>query len=553
MSFVSAVGGVGLAALGLFSLHQLWILAAWSAHRRRPPRPIGTFDPWPAVTVQLPVYNEPYVVERLLEAVARLDYPTDRLEIQVLDDSTDETTRLVAARLPALQAQGLRVRHLRRPHRNGFKAGALADALPMARGEFVAVFDADFVPPTNFLHQVIPHFADPAVGMVQARWGHLNRQDSFLTRAQALMLDGHFFIEQAARSRSGRFFNFNGSAGVWRRRAILDAGGWQPDTLTEDLDLSYRAQLAGWRFIYLDDVVVPAELPTDIPSLKAQQHRWTKGSIQAARKLLPRVWRSRQPWAVKLEASFHFGGWLHYPLGLLAAMLTLPMLAVRGSSMGETPAAAWPGWVGVLLIGTTALFYGIAHRLGKGAWWRLPIDLFGVMVVSAGLALNNTRAIWEVVRGIRSPFHRTPKYCGQRALFRNGRARPNPAGASGGWVEAVVGIYLCVALAYAASQACYAVLPFLLPVSAGFLYAGLSAVAPEGLLTPMVRGVLPRSWGVPVERVRDQVGWGLTQPKGLVRMPPPGHLRRVVRSASWRITWRQPDTPAAWRKPPQHR
>ena len=284
------------------------------------------------MTVQLPLYNERCVVERLLDAVGALDYPADRLEIQVLDDSTDETSALAAAAVERLRARGLAVAHLRRAHRRGFKAGALAAGLEAARGELIAVFDADFVPPPGFLTATVPSFADPAVGMVQARWEHLNREASLLTRVQALLLDGHFAVEHRARHVAGCFFNFNGTAGIWRRQAIADAGGWAHDTLTEDLDLSYRAQLAGWRFVYLPDVAVPAELPADAASFKAQQRRWAKGSLQTARKVLPRLLAARLPWRVKLEACAHLTANLSYPLMVALSLLLFPAMAARRGS-----------------------------------------------------------------------------------------------------------------------------------------------------------------------------------------------------------------------------
>lgn len=468
----------GWIALGAFSLHQLWLVGLCVWHGREAPQPSRRFDRLPAVTVQLPVFNERYVVDRLLEAVARLDYPRDRLEIQVLDDSTDDTSVLVAERVAQLRARGCHIQHLQRTHRSGFKAGALAHGLARAQGEFIALFDADFVPPPNFLHRTLHHFTDPSVGMVQTRWGYLNRDESWLTRAQALMLDGHFLIEQVARSRAGCFFNFNGSAGVWRKQTVVEAGGWTPDTLTEDLDLSYRAQLAGWRFVYVPDVVVPGELPVLMSSLKAQHHRWTKGSIQTALKLFTTVLRSREPWPVKVESCFHFGNWLTYPLGLLVSVLILPQLLLDRSLLIAPHGSNVSGaFAGVLLIATTFLFHAVAQRSLATRWWRILLEVPVLMMVSVGLALNNTHAIWEALRGIPSTFHRTPKYNGRRASAASGPYRPQAIGARH-WTELALGLYTCVALGYAASQACYAVVPFLVPVSAGFWYAGLSAFTP---------------------------------------------------------------------------
>ena len=478
---LNLVQGFGWFALGCFTLHYLWLLAVWIRRGRQPPRALRQFERLPFVTIQLPVFNERYVVGRLLEAVARLDYPEDRLEIQVLDDSTDDTTELIAQQVVALQEQGRLIYHVRRGHRSGFKAGALAEGLGQAQGEFLAVFDADFVPPPDFLQRTIHYFTDPAIGMVQTRWGHLNRTDSFLTRAEALMLDGHFLIEQVARSRGGVFFNFNGSAGVWRKQTILDAGGWQSDTLAEDLDLSYRAQLKGWRFAYVSDVVVPAELPANMSSLKGQHRRWAQGSIQTALKLLPAVLQSREPVRVKIEACFHFGNWLHYPLGLLAALLILPQLIVNGSPLGPQGAQVWGGAISLLLLATTAVFHAAAQRQARGLRWAFLLEIPILMAVSVGLALNNTCAILDALRGAPWSFHRTPKYSGRYADVKSSGYRAS-ANARWWWTEVVLGLYLCVALGYAASRAFYTVVPFLLPLSAGFLYSGFSALAPGGSL-----------------------------------------------------------------------
>lgn len=476
MTILDLLEGVVWFALGLFSLHSLWMLSAWARLGRQTVAPAGRFRTLPSVTVQLPVFNERYVVGRLLEAVAQFDYPRDRLEIQILDDSTDDTTALIAERVKNLQAEGFCVQHQHRTHRIGFKAGALAEGLVSAGGEFLALFDADFVPTADFLHRTIHYFTDPRIGMVQTRWGHLNRNDSFLTRAQALMLDGHFLIEQLVRSRAGLFFNFNGSAGVWRKAAILDAGGWQADTLAEDLDLSYRAQLRGWRFRYLPDVVVPAELPTEMISLKIQHQRWAQGTTQAAIKLLPNVLRSRLPLAIKLEACFHFAHWWHYPLGILISILILPQLMVA-APMGI--GGIWSGLAGFLLLTTTALFYLASERHIGMPWWRLLLDMPILMAVGVGLALNNSRAIWKALRGAPASFDRTPKYHGRSAGPPPAGYRARPAIARWWWTEVALGMYVCAALGYATAQACYPVVPFLLPLSTGFLYAGLSSLAPQ--------------------------------------------------------------------------
>src|SRR6266508_3586776 len=324
-----AVYYVVLTLLAMYGTHRAMMVWLYFRHRRNVPRPAGDLHVLPRVTMQLPIYNEVYVVERWIEAVAAIDYPRELLEIQVLDDSTDETREVAQRVVARYRALGYRMAHLTRADRKGFKAGALQAGLEAARGEFLMIFDADFVPTPEILRASLPYFSDPSVAMVQARWEHLNRDYSLLTRIQSIFLDGHFVIEHTARHRSGRFFNFNGTAGIWRRTCLEDAGGWQSDTLTEDLDASYRAQLAGWRFVYLQDVVAPAELPVDMNAFKSQQHRWAKGSIQTGKKLLPVILRSAYPWRVKLEAVFHLTGNVSYLLVLLLALLIVPAIVIR--------------------------------------------------------------------------------------------------------------------------------------------------------------------------------------------------------------------------------
>lgn len=398
-----------LGVLALYGLHRLVLVSVWWRTRHRgaptPPPP----SEWPKVTVQLPLYNELYVAERLIEAACRLDYPRDRLEIQVLDDSTDETREVVAATVARERARGVEVRHVRRSVRAGYKAGALAGGLDEAAGELIAVFDADFVPAPDFLRRTVPWFADPGLGMVQARWDHLNRGFSLLTRIQALLLDGHFRIEHAARNRGGCFFNFNGTAGIWRRRAIEDAGGWAADTLTEDLDLSYRAQLAGWRFLYLPDLGVPSELPVDVNGFKSQQHRWAKGSIQTGRKLLPRILRSRLPLRVKLEASVHLTNNLAYPLMVLLSLLVFPAMVLRrGGGLDEVLLVDLPLFLGAT--GSVLVFYLASQLAGGGEWRRELRFLPALMGLGIGLSLSNARAVLSGLATRGGTFVRTPKY-----------------------------------------------------------------------------------------------------------------------------------------------
>ena len=375
----------------------------------------GSERVWPVVTVQLPIFNEKYVAERLIEAVCRLDYPRDRLEIQVLDDSTDETARLVARLVERKRDEGFDIHHLHRRERPGFKAGALAAGLDVARGELVAVFDADFVPCPEFLRASVPHFADAEIGMVQARWGHINRDYSLLTRAQAILLDGHFVVEHTARHREGCFFNFNGTAGIWRRRTIDDAGGWTHDTLTEDLDLSYRAQLAGWKFIYLPDLVVPAELPAEINAYKSQQNRWAKGSVQTARKLLGTVLRAKIPLRAKIEAFIHLTANSTYLLMVFLSLLIMPAMVLRrGDEKWQLLAVDLPLFAAATV--SVIVFYLVSQRTETGRfagwayWARRVWQLPSVMGLGIGLAINNARAVLAGLFKDGGVFHRTPKY-----------------------------------------------------------------------------------------------------------------------------------------------
>ncbi len=398
-----------LGVLALYGLHRLHLVWVWLRTRgREVPLPADPPE-WPRVTVQLPLYNELYVAERLIDAVCRLDYPCDRLEIQVLDDSTDETREVVAAAVRRHRARGVDVHHLHRTDRTGFKAGALEAGTRRAAGELLAVFDADFVPPSDFLRRTVPHFQDPAIGMVQARWRHLNRGYSLLTRIQAMLLDGHFAIEHTARHRGGCFFNFNGTAGIWRGSAIEDAGGWEHDTLTEDLDLSYRAQLAGWRFLYLPDLGVPSELPVDAAGFKSQQHRWARGSIQTGRKLLWTILRAPVPWRVKAEAFVHLTNNMSYPLMVLLSILVFPaMVARQDSGLGEILVIDLPLFLGATV---SVLIFYTASQAALGHGWRRRLwDLPALMGLGIGLSVSNARAALGGLFRMGGTFVRTPKY-----------------------------------------------------------------------------------------------------------------------------------------------
>ncbi|HSQ59025.1 MAG TPA: cellulose synthase family protein [Acidobacteriota bacterium] len=466
---------VVLAAYGIHRLHLVRLF------RRRgkpaaPPALPDTDDAWPRVTVQLPVFNERYVVERLLEASASLDYPADRLEIQLLDDSTDETTEIAAAAVASLRARGVNVVHVRRSDRSGFKAGALQAGLERASGELLAVFDADFVPPPSFLRETVPYFRDERVGMVQSRWEHLNEAYSLLARAQAISLDGHFVVEHAARMAGGAWFNFNGTAGVLRKACIVDAGGWQSDTLTEDLDLSYRAQLKGWRFVFAPHVACPAELPVEMNAFKAQQHRWVKGSIQVARKLLPIIWRSTAPPAVKLEATFHLTYNVAYVALLLLALLVYPVVLERYESRSLVFTVA-----DTLLFLTatlsTLLYFGVAQQALRGGWTRRLHYLPFVMSLGIGLAVNNTRAVLGGLFGGRGVFERTPKFriASRRDSWRRKRYRAPVSG----WalLEISLGLYFAWAMVSLFHAERFASIPFFLLYLFGFLYVGVLSVA----------------------------------------------------------------------------
>ncbi|MBZ0112324.1 MAG: glycosyltransferase family 2 protein [Thermoanaerobaculia bacterium] len=460
-----------LSILAVFGTHRLLLVVEWWRTRHQNPRVPAPPSTWPIVTVQLPLYNERFVVERLLEAIVHLDYPRDRLEIQVLDDSTDETSSLVAAQVERWSSLGIDIRHLHRKQRDGFKAGALAAGMEVARGDLLCVFDADFVPESDFLRHLVPHFEDPEVGMVQARWEHLNREDSLLTQVQAILLDGHFAIEHTARNRSGHFFNFNGTGGIWRRQAIVDAGGWSAETLTEDLDLSYRAQLAGWRFIYRPDVTVPAELPDRVTAFKSQQHRWARGSIQTGRKLLPRILAAKLPLGVKAEALVHLTSNLSYPLMILLAGLMFPaMILRRGAPISRLLTVDAPLFGAATL--SVLLFY-LMSQVAVGRPLRRAVGyLPAVMATGIGLSVSNTSAVLGGLYRRGGVFHRTPK---------RGALPSRPAESKGTleyhlpqhlswWFEGLLAAYFLGCCALALIWGMWLSLPFLYLFLQGFTY-----------------------------------------------------------------------------------
>lgn len=415
-----------LAWVTCFSLVQLSLVISYRRSKRRVPAPPEHDDwkvpssPLPFVTIQLPIYNERYVVERLIDSVVAIDYPKNRFEIQLLDDSTDETTALIAQKMAQLNDPALQIRHVRRVDRRGFKAGALAEGLRQTRGELITIFDADFLPRPDFLRQTVSLFADPAVGMVQTRWEHLNADYSALTRVQALFLDMHFTVEQRGRNAAGHFINFNGTGGVWRKSCIEDAGGWQSDTLTEDLDLSYRAQLKGWKFRYLENIDSPAELPIEMNAYKTQQFRWTKGAAECARKHWVRVLRDRSlDFKTKIHALFHLGNTSLFVCSLLLAVLSVPVLYFRDQSVEFNRVFEWSSYFGISSVLLTLLFWtafqGAARNRRAAASQSEILAQFATrfplfLILTLGMTLHNSIAVIEGYLGRKTPFIRTPKF-----------------------------------------------------------------------------------------------------------------------------------------------
>ncbi|MGH7476297.1 MAG: glycosyltransferase [Longimicrobiales bacterium] len=478
-----------LVVLSVYALHRLWLVrlcrrgargarheepvrcaaqAAGAASDGRCPSALAL----PHVTVQLPLYNERFVAERLLDAVGALDYPRARLDVQILDDSTDETAELVARAAARLRARGLAVVHHRRRTRVGFKAGALAAGLRCARGELLLLLDADFVPPPDLIRRLLPSFADPRVAAVQARWTHMNERQNLATRVQACALDGHFLVEQAARARAGLFLTFNGTAGMWRRAAVEDAGGWHDDTLTEDLDLSYRAQLRGWSIVLRNDVSVPGELPETIAAFRKQQQRWARGTIGCARKHLRAVLGSPLPARVKLAALFQLTGHLVYPATVLLALCIVPALIAR-RAFGWTDLF----WVDLALATGTLLpnsifFREAMRRSGRRASWR---GIAMLLYAGIGLAVSNTRALLGALRQERGHFERTPK---AGAAARAGRtapgyvARPSPLLRL---VDGSLAAYLAFGIWFAAAHGLPIAVPFLALLTLGFVNSAVAS------------------------------------------------------------------------------
>ena len=466
-----------LIILAAYGAHRYWLVYLYYKHKgKKTTEPAAHFEDLPRVTVQLPIFNEQYVVDRLLDAVCRLDYPREKLDIQLLDDSTDETVEVARILVEGYAALGHPVTYHHRDNREGYKAGALAEGLKTAKGEFVAIFDADFVPRADFIFKCIHHFTDPKIGMVQTRWTHINRSYSFLTEVEAILLDGHFVLEHSGRARSGVFFNFNGTAGMWSRAAIDEAGGWQHDTLTEDTDLSYRAQLKGWKFLYLQDVECPAELPVEMTAFKTQQARWAKGLIQVSKKILPKVFASDVPRSVKVEAWYHLTANLSYPLMIVLSVLLLPAMVIR----------FYQGWFQMLYIDlplfmastfSISSFYLVSQKeLFPKTWPRALLYLPFLMALGIGLTITNTRAVLEALVGKQTAFARTPKYRVESKQDRVGATKYRKRLGWVPWFELLVGSYFALTVYYAIDNENYITVPFLMLFVIGYWCTGLMSL-----------------------------------------------------------------------------
>jgi cellulose synthase/poly-beta-1,6-N-acetylglucosamine synthase-like glycosyltransferase len=463
--------------LALYGVHRYTLCYWYFKHKKNhDPNPPRHFDELPTVTVQLPIFNEQFVVDRLIEAICAMEYPREKLEIQLLDDSTDETQAVALGIVERYAALGHPIVYLHRTNRHGYKAGALDEGLKVAKGEFVAIFDADFVPPTDWLMRVIHHFAEPEIGMVQTRWTHLNRDYSMLTQIEAILLDGHFVLEHSARARSGDFFNFNGTAGMWRRQAITDGGGWEHDTLTEDTDLSYRSQLAGWKFKYQPEIECPSELPIEMTAFKTQQARWAKGLIQTSIKILPRLFRSDVPRRIKIEAVYHLTANLSYPLMIIMSALLIPAMVCR----------FYQGWFQMLLIDfplfaassfSIAVFYVTSQReIYPKTWKKTFLYLPFLMALGIGLTVTNTKAVMEALLGIKSAFVRTPKFAVSKKGEKSKASKYRKRLVLAPWIELLLGCYFMVAILYTFANKNYFTAPFLILFVLGYWYTGLMSL-----------------------------------------------------------------------------
>jgi cellulose synthase/poly-beta-1,6-N-acetylglucosamine synthase-like glycosyltransferase len=470
-----------LGLLSIYGLHRFETIRTYFKHRKNASgEPPIVLDRLPRVTIQLPLYNERYVLERLIDETVKIDYPGELLQIQVLDDSTDDSLQFAEALCQKYKSIGHRIEYLHRADREGYKAGALQEGLKTATGEFIAIFDADFIPPPDFLKRTIHHFADSRVGVVQTRWSYLNRGFNLLTEIEGLLLDGHFILEHGARSRAGYFFNFNGTAGILRREMIEDAGGWQHDTLTEDSDLSYRAQLKGWRFVYLPGIDCPSELPVEIHGFQVQQFRWAKGLTQCAKKLLPDLLQAKIPLRVKAEAVMHLTPNISYPLMLVVSALMLPVMIVR-FYMGVWQMMLLDFPLIIASFWSLSAFYVIAQReLHPKTWKRSILLLPMLMGVGVGLTLINTRAVLEAVFGVKSGFVRTPKYAIEGTQAK--RMAVKKYKRKSGWLpyfELACGSYFLYMCWFAFTTNNYPTIPFLLLFVSGYYWAGFGTLYQE--------------------------------------------------------------------------
>lgn len=467
-----------LTVLAIYGVYRVKQVIEFWRYSKFPPQPKGSFNEaeLPLITVQLPLFNEMYVVERLIQAITEIDYPRDRLEIQVLDDSTDETAAIARTTVENYARAGFDIHYLHRDDRTGFKAGALEEGMKTAKGELIAIFDADFVPKPDFLRKLVHYFTDQTVGCAQMRWAHINGSYNLLTRLQTIMLDGHFVIEQTTRNRSGNFFNFNGTAGIWRRQAILLSGGWQHDTLTEDTDLSFRAQLMGWRFVYLLDEEAPAEIPVEINAFKAQQRRWAKGVLQVWFKLYRRIWYAPLPMRVKLEMFFRLTGNISYPLMIVASFMQFPLLVVRYNQglhqlmMLDVPLLFF-STISVVLFYGSAIWY-LDKKRGRRLW-HLPL----VMALGIGLAFSNARAVIEALVGVKSDFVRTPKYRVEKTDDESWKRKKYKR--KHGWLpllELSFAFYFVLAIGYAVRMHMWGPIAFLLLFLFGYGYMGVMSL-----------------------------------------------------------------------------
>jgi len=481
-----AVYGIAVLMLFIYGVNSYYLLYQFIRNRKRDEAREETTarefwartrpEDLPAVTIQLPIYNEQYVVERLIRHACAIEYPKDKLEIQVLDDSTDETKELVAMLVARQRELGHDIHHIRRPSREGFKAGALKHGMETCRGEFIAIFDADFMPEKDFLYKTMPFFSDPGIALVQTRWGHVNADYSFLTMAQSIGIDGHFVVEQAGRTWGDLFMNFNGTAGIWRRRAIETAGGWQADTLTEDMDLSYRAQLVGWRMQFLPAVETPAEIPVDINAFKTQQHRWAKGSIQTAKKILPMLLASDQPLRRKVQALIHVTHYLVHPLMITVALLSIPMLEQFELNVGPVIFALLVLGLLVSTSGPSSLYVFSQRYLNPGSWTRKAAFIPALMFIGTGIAVSNTKAVLEALFGFDSAFVRTPKLNvtqkGESVADRKYRMPLRPIFL----LELLMGAYCFAGFLLYLQSGKYLIGPFLLIYTIGFTYTAILSI-----------------------------------------------------------------------------